>query len=224
MASVALHVRHAPLFAVTAVLALADLLPHSGVARALARRGYFNPGTVPILAAEAMPPPKESFAAAIMGLSPCASRAVVPAIVLGLGMLAQGFAWNVPLVGRGWARLDESYWPVAMVPALNRIGSSALTETRVFNDMLYGGFLIFYAPQMRVYVDDRCELFGASFLAEYANVVQREPAKLEGLADRWGIDYALTETGSAIDNYLAESPRWRSIMRSGSATLRERER
>ena len=37
--------------------------------------------------------------------------------------------------------------------------------TRIFCEYAYGGFLIYHAPGYRVFIDDRCELFGDEFLA-----------------------------------------------------------
>ena len=77
--------------------------------------------------------------------------------------------------------------------------------------MVFGGFLIFDAPRMPVFIDDRCELYGLPFIEGTLNVVRRDPANLERLVQQYGIEYAFTERDSAVDKYLADSPRWRAL-------------
>ena len=33
--------------------------------------------------------------------------------------------------------------------------------------MLFGGFLIYHTPGFRVFIDDRCELYGDEFMVKY---------------------------------------------------------
>ncbi|MGO8746500.1 MAG: hypothetical protein ACLQNE_10970 [Thermoguttaceae bacterium] len=201
------HRRHASLFAVTAAIALADLLPHSGLGRILAWRGLFDRGGNSGMPSETQ-----------LGWR----RGLAPGILVAVGLLVQGAGLHAPLLGRGWAQLDPSHWPVAMIPVLAELNKNGSAEKPVFNEMVFGGFLIFYAPRMPVFIDDRCELYGLPFIEGTLNVVRRDPANLERLVQQYGIEYAFTERDSAVDKYLADSPRWRALSRAGRTTLWER--
>jgi hypothetical protein len=47
--------------------------------------------------------------------------------------------------------------------------------------MVLGGFLIDYTPGLRVFIDDRCELYGDEWLLNYVHALESDPAQVE----RW---------------------------------------
>jgi hypothetical protein len=197
--------RHAPLFAVITLLALADVLPHSGVARFLAWRGFFQAG--------------EAERGQRLGWR----RAVLPAGVLAVGLLLQAASLPAPLLGRGWVQLDPTYWPVAMLPELEQLEDSAPGEVRIYNDMLYGGFLIFHTPRLPIFVDDRCELYGERFLRRLFHVTYEEPSDLARWEAEFRLSHALVPSGTRVDSYLADHPRWHVLRRTSAATLYRRQ-
>ena len=75
---------------------------------------------------------------------------------------------SMEVTGHGLARLDPRHWPVELLPDLQRYEETHPRGTPIMNDMLFGGFLIFYTPRLQVFVDDRCELYGDQFLLNYA--------------------------------------------------------
>src|SRR5262249_52955948 len=96
------RVRNAPLFAITALVALADVLPHSRVAAWLARPGrdlFRVPG--PVSGA---------------GSSPRWRPAALPLALLLLAAVLQVAGVRAPVLGRGWGRLDPAGWPVHLLP------------------------------------------------------------------------------------------------------------
>src|SRR5262249_18437028 len=141
------HRRHAPLFAITAGLAFADLFPQTRWAHWLARNrpAYFQP-----------PIPRD-------GMLVAGSRKrlwrliVLPAALVGSAIVLQIAKVPFPILGYGWARLNPGHWPVALQEQLEGYEYTVPGGTPIFNDMLFGGYLIYYAPGFRVFVDDRCE-------------------------------------------------------------------
>ena len=116
------RVRNAPLLAVTAAIAMADLLPHSRVGRWLARRD------------------------ALVAAPPAGWRAaMLPLMVVVLSAVIQLAGVCLPVVGRGWAQFDPARWPVELLPELDQINQSSTADARIFNDLQFGGFLIYYA-------------------------------------------------------------------------------
>ena len=89
----------------------------------------------------------------------------------------------MPILGHGWARLDTSYWPAEsrdgdeMFAALSGCQYTQPEGTPIFNDMLFGGFLIYKAPNVRVFIDDRCELYGETFIEEFCEAELHHPER-----------------------------------------------
>lgn len=191
------RVRHGPLFAITTAVAVADMWD-------CARR------TLTATSHPLRPP-----------LLHAAPRfAVVPIATLCLGLALQHFGVRVPLIGAGWARLSPDYWPTAAVASLNEDVSRHhdAGAPRLFNDMLYGGYLIYAAPEVRPFIDDRCELHRDFGLLRYAEI-QKDPELITGLAAVDDVDYALVRTGLPLQRYLASSPYWRQLHSDPTASL-----
>ncbi len=199
-----LRSRHAALFGVVAVLALADVLPYSRLARWLARRGFFQSKN-----------PASDGGHTQLGWR----RVALPSVVVGLAILLQTNSVRAPLLGQGWVRLDPSYWPVQLLPELQELETRNRGQIRIFNDYRYGGFLIFHTPALPVFMDDRCELFGEAFLRRHIYLCFDDPAEIERWDAQIGFSHALVEGNSKLDRYLSESPRWETIRRTPNAVL-----
>jgi hypothetical protein len=200
------RVRHGPLFAVTAALALGEMFPHvrwitwlahkgsvtcrlrPQDADGLRRRWDWRPGLVPF------------------------------AVVLAAFTL-QALAVPFPVLGRGWVRPDPSACPLEVLPDLRAYEHDRPGGAPIFNDMLFGGFLIYSTPELRVFIDDRCELYGDQWLAQYADVAWHHPERIEQWTRDYGIDRALVLPGSGFDRYLATAPGWALVRRTEAAVL-----
>jgi hypothetical protein len=215
------RIRHAPLFAATATLALADMLPATRWARWLARPGsdLFVYPVKDSTHSQRLKPASY--------LLPCG--AVLAAFFL---LIYRVPAWKfdvgpveIATPGHGCAKLDPDYWPVDLLPELKKHQDDRPDGTPIFNEYLFGGFLIYFTPGYRVFVDDRCELFGDRWLNEYVRVEQgTQDARLA--FKHWEEDYppfdlALTRTGSAFDDYFRTSG-WIRIKKTETATFYKR--
>jgi hypothetical protein len=94
----------------------------------------------------------------------------------------------------------------------------------VFNEYLYGGFLIYYTPRFQVFVDDRCELYGDAWLLDFVSVEWHDTGPgLRSLQEGRGrFDLALTRTGSGYDRHFRHAPGWRLVRKTATATLYRR--
>jgi hypothetical protein len=191
------RIRHAPLFGIAATLALAEMLPATRWARWLAGRGDLFQ----------YPPPdsRPNF-----DWRPC--------LLPGLVVLAAA-AWVLVEPDRRLAHLDEENWPVALLPQLRDYERSQPPGTPIFNEYELGGFLIYYTPDLRVFVDGRCEVYGPDWLWDVDQAMRYHPERIEQWADQYGFDRALVESGSGFDLYLKEAPGWTEIGRTPSAAL-----
>jgi hypothetical protein len=197
------HARHAPLFAVAATIAIGDMLPRTRCARGLAA-----------LRSPSFEPPLEP--AADRGLR----AATFPAVAVLVSFALQMAHLRVPLVGHGWAELDPSHWPLGLEPELRSLESED-APTPVFNDCLFGGFLIYALPRYRVYVDDRIELYGEDWLAElFAAEDSADPSSyVREATARYGVRIALTQTGSGFDRYFQHAGDWAELKRTAAGAL-----
>jgi hypothetical protein len=195
------RVRNAPLFSITAAIALADMLPHSRVGRWLERR--------------------EMLAEAISRPSGWHS-AVLPLVVVVSAMAIQVAGIRVPVIGCGWARFDPTHWPIELLPKLDEVNRSVKDGTPIFNDLNLGGFLIYHTPRLRVFIDDRCTVYGGDFLQAYDSARCENPAQIDRWQQQYGFEYALVTTSGEFDRYLAETGQWIRVARTPPATLYQR--
>jgi len=191
------RVRHAPLFAVAALVVVAAAWPHTRWAAWLARH---RPDVYR---------PREGGGGRNLWL---------PAVLVGVAGLAS-------IGGVGWARLDPTHWPVELLPELRaHEPRSSADPHRLFNGYIDGGFVIYHAPGYKVFVDDRCEVFGGDWLLAFVR------ADAEGTADavagweaRYGrFDFALVRAGTGFEAYFRAAPGWELVQRTGVASFYRR--
>ncbi len=186
-------VRNASLFAVTTVIATADMLPYSFVGRWLERRGMLVRDP-------------------LHALPTISIFRFLPVVVVAAAIVVQ-------LVGRGWARFDTDVCPMELLPTIEEINRSSPEGERVFNDMRFGGFLIYHAPRLRIFIDDRCPLYGTEFLSAYQRAQNEEPAQLDHWREEYGFRYALVASGGRFDEYLSTAAGWKLVERARAAAL-----
>jgi hypothetical protein len=180
------RVRHAPLFALVALVAIADCWPRTRWAEWLAanRPDFQRPAS--------QTPPRPRWA----WLIPLAMVLAVAAL--------QACGVRLPVFGAGWVAFERDRWPVDLVPLLKRHEPHAGEPNRLFNSCLLGGFAIYHVPGYKVFIDDRVELYGEDFYEE--QVVANTPTAAASALEKWqreygDFDFALVEVKSA---YAAE--------------------
>ena len=194
------RVRHGPLFAITAGIAIADMAPFAKLGGLLELRKL-----------------DRAWWGAIAGL-----RATPCALVL-LALLVQRAGLAVPVVGKGWARPPADYWPIETTEALASLARETPGRVRLFNDMLFGGYLIYHAPWLPVYLDDRCELYGDQGLLTYTRACA-DPAFFEAMAAYENLDAALVIARTTLDAHLASSAGWSRLASDHASSLYVRTR
>jgi hypothetical protein len=202
------RIRHGPLFAITAALALGDMFPHIRWVAWLARKGSV---------ACRLRPPEPGGAAGWRDYLP----ALVPMLAVLTAAVLQVAGLPVPVLGRGWAQPGRRSCPLELLPELRTYEQTQSPGTPIFNDMLFGGFLIYYTPNLRVFIDDRCELYGDAWLEQYAEAFFNHPERIEQWAQEYGFDHALVVAGSEFDRYL-DAAGWALVGRNEVAALYRR--
>jgi hypothetical protein len=95
---------------------------------------------------------------------------------------------------------------------------------RLFNDYADGGFVIYHAPGYKVFVDDRCEVFGGPWLVDFVKAGLKDTAKA---MEKWQAEYgqfhfALTRAGTGFDDYFKSAPDWECVKRGEKAAFYRR--
>ncbi|HJZ55225.1 MAG TPA: hypothetical protein VKE74_09715, partial [Gemmataceae bacterium] len=211
-------IRQGPLFAITAAVAIPDLWPHTIWHRLLKKHGDGS------LARDPDPDPRPGFA-----------WAIIPALVVALCVTLQVRGVEAPVVGRGWARLDPEFVPTDLTPELTAYAERVPPGTRVFNDANLGGYLIYHTPTLKIFMDDRCELYGDAWIREYSDTLGLPPEELGPVFERWADDFRFDravvmtkpegEEKPSLERYLLDHPdRWREVARGKRAAVFERVR
>ena len=127
------------------------------------------------------------------------NMALLVLIVLGaLGKIAGALD---PQVVR---RAQEERFPVQLAAFLRETPPPG----RMFNSYNWGGYLMFAAPNVPVYVDGRTDLYDDAFLREYLNIVFVREGWAEAL-DAQGVDFVAIEAQSVLATMLRTMPeRW----------------
>src|SRR5262249_9123891 len=139
-----------------------DMLPYTRWARWLARPG-----------SDLFQYPNEDVSRPKLNWRP----GVLPLLVLSVVLVLQIADIQAPIVGRGWAHLDPTYWPDEETRRILQQHESSGDHPHIFNEYLYGGYLIYFTPGYRVFVDDRCELYGGDWLRRYVDAETHETAE-----------------------------------------------
>jgi hypothetical protein len=204
LAQAFLRVRHAPLFAVVAVIAVADVWPHTRWAkRLLARPDLYDP------------------ARGRFRLS--AAAWLVPVAVVGAVFAVQAAGLRVPVVGAGWARIDPGRWPVELLDTLREYEPSPGEPNHLFNECEFGGYAIYHVPGYKVFVDDRAELYGDAWLDAFVASQADVPAAVTRWQAEYGrFDFALTRVGTNFDEYFRSAAGWECVRRTATAAFYHR--
>jgi hypothetical protein len=205
--------RHATLFVVVTLVAIAAMWPHTRWAARLAkdRPDFYDPAAAP-------------------GPRPWWASVWLPALVVLLTLSLEASGTRVPVIGAGWATHDAEQWPVEVLDALKaNEPQPGDPHNRIFNDYANGAFVIYHAPGYKVFVDDRCEVFGGQWLYDFVKASHPDtPSALRAaMMEKWQADYgrfdfALTRPGTPFDDYFRTAPGWRSVKRTGTAAFYRR--
>ena len=139
-----------------------------------------------------------------------------------LAAVLQAAGVQAPIVGRGWAKLDPKHWPVELLPVLRQAEREHPEGTRIFNEFLFGGFLIYFTPGLKVFIDDRCELYGDDWLMQFSKAMRSNPERIDRWQETYGFPYALVATGTAFDRYLGQASGWVVVKKTDVAMLYKR--
>ena len=206
------RVRHAPLFAVAAMVSLADLFPHTRLAAWLVRKNsdWYTPAEQPVAGASR-------------------GNWLAPVVLLLLASTATMAVRPADRLHPAWVKLDDRLWPLDNMPILHALAEESPHRPRVFAEYHYGGPLIQHEPRCLVFIDDRCEVFGDQFLVDFVRTEARiragelpDPGKpLDDWQKQYDpFDLGLVSTGGGFDTMFASRPaEWKLVRRDDTSSL-----
>lgn len=201
------RVRHAPLFAVVTLAAMASVWPYTRWADWFGRnRPDFYDPTQPEVS------------------RPVWAHLWLPGVAVLVTFSMQVARVEVPVIGYGWARHDPHQWPVELLDVLKEYEPRSAVGNHLFNDYIDGGFVIYHAPGYKVFVDDRCEVFGGEWLVNFVRAgMENTAAAVAGWEAQHGrFDFALTRTATGFEEYFAKSDDWVCVKRTETAAFYKR--
>jgi hypothetical protein len=190
-----------------------DMLPYSRIGEWFTRRDMLFPP-------DKLPAKQQEESTATGKISAKATRVAwgIVALLVATAFALQSAGVAIPVVGRGWAQFDPARWPLELLPKLEEINQNNPDGTPIFNDLNFGGFLIYHTPRLRIFIDDRCSIYGND-LTKYDMGKQAEYSPFPQWQTKYDFRYALVETGGAYDRQLAHDERWQCLEKTATATL-----
>jgi hypothetical protein len=134
-----------------------------------------------------------------------AKFAVNAAILAGFLAFA---VWRINYVVERQTRIEENEFPVAAVNFLNRERPPA----PMMNHYNWGGYFIWKLyPEYKVYIDGRADLYGDSFLDEFASVYYLKGQTWRTPLDKWDIHTVVLPPDAPLITALGIMPGWKQI-------------
>lgn len=215
-------IRQGPLFAITAAVALADMWRYTFVHRWLVKNGDGSLAWYP-----------EADPARLDAIQNGTRWWIIPLAVVLLGLGLQAARVQVPVIGSGWVRFNLNFVPADLTPEVKAYNDNLPPGTRIYNDVNLGGYLIYHAPNLKIFGDDRCELYGDEWLLNYVRTMELPPEELGVVFEKWrdqyGFDIVILQPNppdaekSKFERYLLAHPeRWREVKRGKRGLIFER--
>ena len=95
-------------------------------------------------------------------------------------------------------------------------------QGNMFNSYNWGGYLMFAAPDVPVFVDGRTDLYGDDFLAQYLRTVFLQ-GDWRAVLDEYDIGFVVIEADGVMAAVLRDEPGWHLAYEDDQAVLFERE-
>jgi hypothetical protein len=127
--------------------------------------------------------------------------AAVTSVLLVILALAGGSVAGVAVIPD---RFDDKAFPVRAVAEAR----TARLEGRMFNNFIWGGYLLYAWPEQRVFIDGGTDHYGERLFNEYIRVANLEPGWRD-ILKRWNITLALLPPDTRLADELARDGGWR---------------
>jgi hypothetical protein len=157
--------------------------------------------------------PKAVFQREHAGRYPGAGAAIVSLLLVALAF-AGGTVAGVSVVPN---RFDPKAFPVQAVAKARAAG----LQGRMYNNFIWGGYLLLDWPEQRVFIDGGTDHYGEKLFNEWINVWNLEP-KWREILKTWDISLALVPPDSRLADELRRDHGWTEWYRDSTAVILRR--
>ena len=133
------------------------------------------------------------------GSYPGLGAGIVALLLLAVG-LAHGRVAGVQLVEN---RFDPTVFPTEVVSQARKAGLAG----PLFNEFIWGGWLLHEWPEQRVFIDGGTDFYGEALFKEYVQVWNLDPGWRDVLA-KWKIRWVLVAPRARLATQLVREPGW----------------
>jgi hypothetical protein len=114
---------------------------------------------------------------------------------------------------------EDAKYPLRALASLNAFHP----QGNVFNEYIWGGFLIYHARQVPVMIDSRADIFEYNgTFKDYLDAVHLK--NTDAILNKYKIRYVLFERDSPLVTFLVQTPAWKIDYEDETAVLLERSR
>jgi hypothetical protein len=139
-------------------------------------------------------------------------KSVVHAAIAVLALFAAGLHASTALHDQ--PRAERKEFPVSATAFLKQ---NALPSP-VYNNYDWGGYLVAHAPEYRVFVDGRSDLYGDALLEETVRAYEAQPG-WETILDRHSAKTVFVGADAPLATVLRESSGWRNVFEDSQAAV-----
>ena len=106
---------------------------------------------------------------------------------------------------------EETDYPIEAVDWVRRHRSEL--GSRLYNDYGLGGFLLWWLPQEKIFIDGRMPAWRVAdrwIFRDYVALAHQDPPVL-GVMDKYRVEWGITAAGGILDQTIQRDPGWRSV-------------
>ena len=126
-------------------------------------------------------------------LKPWILGSIIPAALVALAVTSESYRYQ----------FDPGVFPVSALESVDKGGP----HRRVFNDLRWGGYLLYARPDLPVFIDGQTDFYGAELTMDYVAIMSGKPRWQEKL-DEYGVGWTLTPPGATLVQLLEASGGW----------------
>ncbi len=112
------------------------------------------------------------------------------------------------------AQFDPATFPVR---ALGALPADQLTGA-VFNEMEWGGYLLYAYPEVPIFIDGHADFFGEEVVREYLAARYGGP-EWSNVLDRYEVQWTVTRSDAPLNQLLELSENWELVLDDGLAAV-----
>jgi hypothetical protein len=148
------------------------------------------------------------------GLAHAGAWSLVPLTILAIAAARGGMLGGARLMPD---RFDPTAFPVRIVGHAR----AANIQGRMFNDFVWGGYILYAWPEQKVFIDGQSDFYGVPLNQLYMSIRQADPG-WERRLDSLGVDMVLLPASAPASRALLDAPGWTMADSADGAVRYER--